>query len=196
MSSKNRFYFIVKQIHLYASLSTVALLLMYIITSYMMMHHDWFHTHDRQEQKISVAVNPDEISDDNWTSFLKKHQIKGKLIRENFRESGDLFREYANAGHNFKITVFKEKSKVEIKSTHLSLAGNIAGLHRMRGYSGPLQYAIYAFLLDITGLSLILFAITGILLWLNLLKHNKIAWIILILGFIYVSVIVGYLLFV
>ncbi|MCK5461900.1 MAG: PepSY-associated TM helix domain-containing protein, partial [Bacteroidales bacterium] len=196
MSSNYRFYFIIKQIHLYASLSTVVLLLMYIVTSYMMMYHDWFKTHDRQEQTISIEVSPNEISEENWTSFLKKHNIKGRLVRENFRESGDLFREYANAGNNFKMTIFKDKNKVEIKSTHLSLAGNIAGLHRMRGYSGPLQYTIYGFLLDLTGFSLMIFAITGILLWLNLLKYNKIAWTILILGFIYVSVIVSYLLFV
>ncbi len=112
MSSNYRFYFIIKQIHLYASLSTVVLLLMYIVTSYMMMYHDWFKTHDRQEQTISIAVSPYEISEENWTSFLKKHSIKGRLVRENFRASGDLFREYANAGNNFKMTIYKEKTKL------------------------------------------------------------------------------------
>lgn len=196
MKSNNRFYFIVKQVHLYASLTIAAVLLMYLVTSFMMIYYDFFKTHDHQEQIISIQVSPNEISEKNWSSFLHKHEVKGRLIRENFRKSGDLFREYADAGSNFRITIFKNKNEVEIKSTHKNLAGNIVGLHRLRGYGGPFQYNLYAFLLDLTGIGLLIFAITGIILWLKLLRHNKIAWAILIFGFLYVSAVVGYLIFV
>ena len=196
MNSNYRFYFIIKQVHLYASLTIVAVLLMYLITSFMMIYHDFFKSYDHQEQVISLQVSPNEISEENWTSFLHKHDVKGRLVRENFRKSGDLFREYADAGNNFRITIFKNRNEVEIKSTHKNLAGNIVGLHRLRGYGGPFQFNLYAFLLDLTGIGLIIFAITGIILWLKLLKHNKIAWAILILGFLYVSAVVSYLIFV
>ncbi len=194
MNSKYRFHFIIKQIHLYASLATALLLSMYLLTSFMMMYHDWFKP-EQQKQSVSIEVNPDEISEKNWTSFLKKHGIKGRLVRENFRGSGDLFREYANVGNNFKLTIFKDKNEVEIASSHLNLAGKIIGFHRMRGYGGSLQYNLYALLLDLVGISLIIFAITGVILWLKLLKYDKIAWSILILGFVYVSTILCYLLF-
>lgn len=195
MSLKNNTYWLIRKIHLYASLSTVALLLMYLVTSYMMMYHSWF-SHDNKEQVFSIKVNPADVSDDNWDLFVDKHAIKGRLIRERFTESGDLNREYSGVGVNYKITVFKNKNEVEIKSTKLNLTGTIIGFHRLRGYGGPLQYNLYALLLDAVGLSLILFAITGVILWLKLLNNDKIAWTILALGFVYVSFVIGYLLLV
>lgn len=195
MSSRYKLYNIIRKIHLYASLSTVVFLLMYLVTSYMMMYHSWFN-HDNKEQVLSVKVNPSEISDENWDLFIDEHAIKGRLVRENYTESGDLNREYSGVGINYKIKIFKNKNEVEIKSTKLNLFGTLIGFHRLSGFGGPLQYNLYALFLDLVGFSLILFAITGVILWLKLLKNDKIAWIILALGFVYVSFIVGYLLIV
>jgi hypothetical protein len=50
-------------------------------------------------------------------------------------------------------------------------------------------------MLDVVGISLMLFAITGVILWLKLLKFNKLAWGIFIFGFVYVSAVILYLLF-
>ncbi len=194
MSANNKFYFIIKKIHLYASLSTVALLLMYLVTSFMMIYHDFFKV-ENKKMTISVEVTPKEISENNWPLFMKKHNIKGRLKREWKKDSGDMIREYEHVGSYHQITVFKDNNEVEIKTTQLNLSGKINGLHRMRGYGGPLQYNIYAVMLDLIGIVLIQFAITGVILWLKLLKHNKVAWTMFILGFIYVSAIVSYLVF-
>ena len=193
MKTNHGLYHIVKQIHLYSSLLTVALLLMYIITSYMMIYHDWFKVENKNESLSSIQIAAEEINDENWNSFLKKHQIKGRLTKEDFNDSGDLIRTYSRADGNSKVTIFKDKNEVEIKNTELNLSGSIIGLHRMRGYGGSLIYNFYAFMLDIVGISLILFAVTGIILWLKLLKHNKIAWAILIFGFAYVGTVITYL---
>ena len=195
MITSRKIYHLLKQIHLYSSLSTAALILMYVATSYMMIYHDWFKVEKQNESTISIKVASDEVADENWKSFLKKNNIKGRLVRENFNDSGDLIRTYSSANGNSKITIYKDKNEVEINSTQLNLSGNIIGLHRLRGFGGPILYNIYAFLLDIVGISLILFVVTGVILWLKLLKNNKIAWTILILGFIYVSSVLGYLIF-
>lgn len=195
MKSDQRFYHVIKQIHLYASLLTVAFLIMYIITSYMMIYHDWFHVEKQNETTSSMLVTPEEINNEHWDDFVKKHQIDGRLIRENFNESGDLIRTYSSADGNSKITIFKDKNEVEIQTTELNLSGRIIGLHRMRGYGGSFVYNFYAVMLDIVGISLILFAITGVILWLKLLKFNKLAWGIFVFGFVYVSTVILYLLF-
>lgn len=182
--------------HLYAALSTVALLLMYLLTSYMMIYHNWFHGHETTEQVTTIEVTHLEISENNWGSFRKKHGIKGRLLRESFNKSGDLIRAYESAGTNYQVTLLCDQNEVKIKRIQRNMAGTLIGYHRLRGYGGPLQYNLYALLLDVTGISLILFAITGVIMWLKILKHNTVAWIILITGFVYVSLIVGYLLFV
>jgi hypothetical protein len=192
----NNTYQIVKQIHLYSSLATVALLLMYIVTSYMMIYHDWFQPKGIEEDLVRIDVVPAEVSDDNWQAFLAKNKISGRLTRDNINKNGDQVRIYSTAKGNTKITLFNETNKVEIAATKLNTSGKVIGLHRMRGYGGPLLYNIYALLLDVVGLSLMLFAITGVILWMKLLKNNIIAWTVFVLGFIYVSAVVGYLVFV
>lgn len=190
---RRNIYFIIRKIHLYSSLLTVALLIMYILTSYMMIYHDWFKVEQTKESATSVIVSPNEVSEDNWSDFLKKHKIEGRLTRENFNDSGDLIRTYSRADGNSKISILQNKNMVEIETTQLNLSGSIIGLHRMRGYGGPFIYNIYAFMLDIVGISLILFSVTGVFLWLKLLKFNKIAWAIFIFGFVYVGAVILYL---
>lgn len=195
MNSKQQFYKITKQVHLYSSLTTVALLLMYILTSYMMIYHDWFKVERSEENPIVVNVTIEEVSNENWESFLNANNITGRLTRENFKKNGDLVRTYSSAKGNSKVTIVNDKNEVEIIRTALNLSGKIIGLHRMRGYGGSAIYNFYALLLDIVGISLILFAITGVILWMQLLKRDKIAWTMLLLGFVYVSAVIGYLMY-
>lgn len=189
-------YQIIRQIHLYSSLTIVALLLMYVISSYMMIYHDLFHVETMNESKITLDIVPEQINTNNWSHFLKKNNIKGRMVRESIEESGDIIRLYESAKDYAEITIFKNTNQVEIRSADLNLSGKINEMHRLRGFGGPLIYNIYAVLLDLVGISLIMFVLTGVILWLKLLKHNKLAWTILILGFIYVSAVLGYLIFV
>ena len=187
-------YTLINKIHLYCSLLTVTLLIMYLATSYMMIYHNWFNPSIKNDETISVEVNPSDIADDNWDLFRSTHGIDGRLAREQKTESGDMMREYESVAKNYKVTIAKHQDEVKIRILEKNLNGTIIGFHRMRGFGGPLQYSLYAVLLDIVGLSLILFAITGIIMWLRILNHNKIAWTILTLGFVYVSSVIGYLL--
>lgn len=187
-------YNIFRKIHLYASLSIVALLVMYVVSSYLMIHYKLFQTYDQQQEELEIEVGPAEISGDNWNKFLTKNHVSGRLTKENVNSSGDLVREYNNASANFKVTLNKAHDLVKINTRKKNAAGTIAGIHRISGFGGPLKYNLYAILLDVVGVSLILFAITGMILWLKLLKNDPIAWIVLISGFVYFGAVLTYLL--
>lgn len=187
-------YNIFRKIHLYASLSIVALLVMYVVSSYLMIHYEWFQTYDQQQEELEIEVDPAEISGDNWVQFLVENDVSGRLTKENINSSGDLVREYNNASAHFTVTVHEDQNLVEINVRKLNTAGTIVGFHRIRGFGGPLQYNLYAILLDVVGISLILFAVTGVILWLKLLKNDPFAWIVLISGFVYFGAILTYLL--
>jgi len=187
-------YNIFRKIHLYASLSIVALLVMYVVSSYLMIHYEWFQTYDQLKEELEIEVDPAEISGDNWVQFLVENDVSGRLTKENINSSGDLVREYNNASAHFTVTVHEDQNLVEINVRKLNIAGTIVGFHRIRGFGGPLQYNLYALLLDVVGISLILFAITGVILWLKHLKNDPFAWIVLISGFVYFGAILTYLL--
>ena len=124
---------------------------------------------------------------------MSNNKIHGRLIRENYKDNGDLVKTYATTKGNSKITILNNKDEVEIIFTELNLSGKFIGLHRLRGFGGPILYNVYALLLDVVGISLILFAITGVILWMKLLNNDKIAWTMLLLGFAYVSAVISYL---
>ena len=180
-------YKLIKKIHLYACLSTVAVLLMFIFTSYLMIYHHRLD-HEQKEETDTFEVDAIPASETDWQAFNRAHGIKGRMVRENIRDNGDRMREYARVEGSVRVTFFSGSNQAEIVRTFKSTADAVIGVHRQRGYGGPLQYSLYAFLLDILGLSLIVFTITGIIMWFKLLKNSLIAWIIFVCGFIYFGI--------
>lgn len=189
MSISPKLYRILKKIHLYACLSTVALLIMYVLTSYMMIHHDLFPSEGGTKTTQTIEVNPEEITNDNWQNFLSKNEVSGRLNNERINADGDKILQYANASSNTNIKIFAHGESVEITKNNKNKAHAIIGLHRQRGYGGTLPYNLYALLLDLVGLSLVIFTITGVIMWLKILDNNIWAWGILIAGAIYYSLV-------
>jgi hypothetical protein len=177
-------YPLVKKIHLYACLSTVAILAMFIFTSYLMIHHDWF---DNAPVKDTIMVRLDEntLPPFNWETWTTQYNIEGRLVRENTNSDGHPVREYASAALSTRITLIQNENQAEIVRTVKSNADAIVGIHRIRGYGGPFIYNVYALFLDLVGISLIVFVVSGIIMWFKLLKNNRIAWIIFVSGLIY-----------
>ena len=161
-----------------------------------MIHYERFDTYHRDEQVKKIEVTPNQVSQENWAKFLLENGVSGKLTNEKATNGGGLVREYSRAGREYEVTLSADNNSVEIKTSQANLPGFVVGLHRIRGYSGPWQYQVYAILLDLVGVSLILFAVTGAILWLKLLKNDLIAWGIFAAGLLYVGVVMAYLMIV
>ena len=86
----NGMYHIIRKIHLYCSLTIVVFLIMYILTSYMMIHHEWFETGTLSETSRTVKVNPEDISPDNWSDFLGSHEIGGRQYNDYTDSEGNM----------------------------------------------------------------------------------------------------------
>ncbi|PHN06300.1 PepSY-associated TM helix domain-containing protein [Flavilitoribacter nigricans] len=185
-------YKTIKKIHLYACLSTAALLVMFIFTSYMMIHHDWFD-HETVKETLYFDLAAAPANDSEWQLWTREHDIAGRLVRTRETATGDPVREYAHAGGSDRITYLSEEGRVEVSRNTKSTANAIIGVHRQRGYGGGITYSLYAFLLDLLAVSLIVFTITGIIMWMRLLQNDKWAWIIFAGGFLYFGITLLYL---
>jgi hypothetical protein len=169
---------------------------MYVVSSYFMIHYELFETYQWDEQEIEFSMDSSSISGESFQMFLDNNRISGKLTKQNELANGAWTREYARAGVKHALKYDPDQEMLTITTNRAQLPGFVVGLHRIRGYEGPLQYIIYAILLDVVGVSLILFAVTGAILWLKLLKYDWVAWVIFGAGFLYVAVVLGYLLLV
>ncbi|MEZ5039535.1 MAG: PepSY-associated TM helix domain-containing protein [Saprospiraceae bacterium] len=185
-------YKLIKKIHLYACLSTVAVLLMFIITSYLMIHHRWFdHETIKETQTYALAEAPSSAA--AWQNWVAEHDVFGRLYKSEQNAAGDLVREYGHAGGFFRVTFLSGQGQVEVMRSTKSTADAIIGIHRHRGYGGGLRYNLYALILDLLGVSLIVFTITGIIMWMRLLKNDKWAWGLFMGGFLYFAITLMYL---
>ncbi|UZR97179.1 PepSY domain-containing protein [Chondrinema litorale] len=185
-------YKLIKKIHLYAGLSTTALLIMFILTSYLMIYHKSF-SHESTKETQLLDVEQNLASEAEWTQWIEGNNITGRLVRSELNKQENPFQEYAHAGGNTRITYLSEQNKMEVVQTHKSTSDALEGIHRLRGFGGGFSYNLYAILLDLLGISLILFTITGIFMWMKLLKHDKWAWIVFVCGFLYFSFTLIYL---
>lgn len=174
-------YRLIKKIHLYACLTTAAVLTMFILTSYLMIHHKAFN---QKPVKTNYGVHREIKSENDWTQLISDEHINGRMTKEIHKED-QWMREYSSAEQFSKLSYDGTEKMVSITRTDKSLTNALIGIHRQRGYHGTLPYFIYAFLLDLVGLSLILFTITGVILWFQLLKNDRLAWIIFAAGFLY-----------
>jgi len=57
-------------------------------------------------------------------------------------------------------------------------------IHRIHGFEGGPLYFVWGVLLDLTAVSMIIFSVTGILLWYRIRKFFKFGWFILVPVFI------------
>ncbi len=178
------YYPIIKCIHLYACLSTVTIFLMFVVTSFMMMHHDAFPRQNvKHTQEIKAA--PDQLSDNNIWSLLQEQGVEGRVTRKYTNDQGAWIIQFANAESNTKVTVPPDRTSLMIERTQKDRINAFIDIHRVRGYGGPWVYNMYAFLLDVLGIGLILFVITGVIMWLKLLKNSWTAWMLFLAGSIY-----------
>ena len=161
-----------------------------------MIHYEFFKTYDWDETEIKVSMEAIDISEDSLSDFLSENAISGKLINEKVQPSGDWTRKYSRAGNEHVLSYQADQHLLKITTRRAKLPGFVVGLHRIRGFEGPWQYMIYGILLDVVGISLILFAVTGAILWMKMLKNDWIAWVVLVAGFLYVTSILAYFLIV
>lgn len=184
---KLRLYPTLKKIHLYASLATLVFFFMYILTSFMMVHHHTFAPGEPTTHSQTLSIQSDELEGDRWGKWLAKHGVHGRLENEKTSDEGELIRVYETPGSAFTLTLSENREEIRLESSKRDLAGTLNEFHRLRGYKGPFSFWLYALMIDLTAIALILFAITGIILWLNMLKQDKLAWGILLSGIVYVG---------
>lgn len=185
---KRNTYKWVKNVHLYAALTTVVFLSMYLLSGLMIMGG----AHGEETKKsVEIPIAASVVDNDGeWAQFIEDQGIEGRLTWERTFDSGRTIREYNTLGNMYKLEISPDKRTIKLETTRKDINGYMNDLHRLSGYEGPILYWVYALMVDVTALSLIVFVATGIPLWLQVVKNKKIGWAVLIIGLIYVCIVV------
>lgn len=176
---------LLRQIHLYSGLVFFIFILMYFISGYVMIRHIIWENRDPEKNVRTEAVNyPLNLDNEGVSEYLQRQfGINGKRLPSQQMKDGRWKFSYAHPGYINEAFVSSDRDSVEIVSRKWGARGIIVQYHRLFGYEGGWLYSVWAFLLDLTSLTMIVFPLSGIIMWYKLTKRRLFGWILLSLSF-------------
>lgn len=183
MAKRLRFQKLIRKIHLYTSIFMLVFMLFYSFTGFVMSRHEWFPHGPAEiiEQNYKLQFKPDTSQIQPLANKIaNEYQLNGRFSYS-YDWQHRLEFIYNRPGHVSTVKFNQELDTVNIKHEIKATFGEInTRLHRIHGFSGGLLYYFWAILLDLAGISAIVFAITGIIMWYRLRKKFWYGWFFLV----------------
>ena len=160
----------------------MAFLMMYFVSGYMMIHRPWFlrpsppATTETGPLEAGAPTNVDQLA-----VFVKeKFNLKGR-VQYPLTQPKDVKRFWVNRpGVMLRVDVPANQGRISFTTQRAGLVGTLIMLHKIRGYDDQVLFDLYALFCDLAGVSLILFAVSGVYLWWK--RTRKHLWGIVCLG--------------
>lgn len=173
-------YNLIRQIHLFAAFILMAFVLMYFITGFVMIFEQSFHRKDTSVETVSMVIDGvRQLRGDTLISALRRNfQVSGQYrINKNDRRTMVDFR---HPGTEINVIIPYDSDSVKVTTKNKNFAGVMHHFHRIHGYYGGWNYLVWAFVYDLSSISMIVFAITGVYLWYKTERNKLPGWLILV----------------
>ena len=174
-------YQFLRRIHLFTGLLLLVFVLMYFFTGYVMIHGNWFGPN---EPKTSVETNsfafvPNESEAALASRLQRELGLSGQSSTPEHRKEGSLRIDYVRPGTTIQTLINPLTRQITITRKEFAFRGVANGLHRLHGYHGGWAYWIWSLLYDLASAALIVFSITGVILWYKSTARHLVGWICL-----------------
>jgi hypothetical protein len=161
-------YHLVRKIHLYCGLIIMVFLMMYFVSGYMMVHRPWFLTPPPPPTIQTATLEPAEAA-------LPAEQLAAR-VKEKLKLAGRIqFPQNQPAkmtrfwvirpGAMIRVDVPAGQREARLTTQRVGLVGILIMLHKINGYDDQPLFDVYAAFCDLAGLSMIVFAVSGVYLW-------------------------------
>lgn len=190
-------YTLLRKIHLYAGLAILTFVIMYFVTGYFMIHHEWFPkpapAKTTRTERLSYASTQEAAG---FSDYLQEtFGLRGKPAQQRRLKDGSWVFRYSRPGTFHEAVVVPAGDTVRITTRNENAIDTMVSFHRLHGYGGGTLYSMWTFLHDLAAFSLILFSVTGVYLWYKLTKRRLLGWILLGISYGYAAVTVLYLMY-
>src|SRR4051794_1010930 len=175
-------YNAVRKIHLYCGLIILAFLMMYFVSGYMMAHRPWFVTASPPPTpRTATLESADALPAEQLAAEVKTQLgLAGRIQFPQKQPAGTTRFWVVRPGSMVRVDVPAGGRQIHVTTQRVGLVGTLVMLHKVNGYDDQLLFDAYAFFCDLAGLSMILFAVSGVYLWWKRAKHR--AWGVLCLA--------------
>lgn len=160
-----------------------------------MIHHNIVKNKEQKKITRTEQLNyTGEFDSEGFSKYLQREfNLSGKRYPpQRLKDNRWKFR-YFHPGNIYDAIVSAKGDSVEITHQKGYARTIIIGFHRIHGYGGGWLYNIWAFIYDLVCISMILFAVTGIVIWYKNTKRRMLGWVLLTISFCYAAITVLYL---
>jgi hypothetical protein len=168
---------------------------MYFATGLMMIFEEIFPRDNVKVNRIKDRV--DGIRSIDADSLVKwsmaKYDLTGRSIIDENEERIEL--NFSRPGTVASVRVSRANDSVylEVKKGNFNMVMN--QFHRLHGYAGGWNYYLWAFVYDLSSISMIVFSITGLYLWYKIERRRLVGWLVLLTSTILTFSTIFYLMF-
>jgi len=168
-------YNVIRKIHLYCGLIILIFLMMYFVSGYMMVHRPWFvAAPPAPTTKMATLESTGALPTEQLAAEVQKKLGLVGRIQFPPKQPAEVTRFWVvRPGTMIRVDVPARAHLIYLTTQRVGLVGTLIMLHKVRGYDGQLIFDAYAFFCDLAGLSMILFAISGVYLWWKRVKNHS-----------------------
>jgi hypothetical protein len=188
-------YHLLRRLHLFTGLLLLVFVLMYFVSGYVMIHPEWFGERVSTDTTRSEVLSlPPKISDSELPAYLEKSLgLRGQSGKPEHRKDGSTRLNFVRPGTTFQTEISPGGKEITITQKQFGFTGLANGLHRLHGYRGGWAYWLWSLCYDLASLALIVFGLTGIVLWYQSTSKHMAGWLCLVASFGFTGAMILYL---
>jgi hypothetical protein len=188
-------YHFFRRIHLFTGLVLLVFVLMYFVSGYVMIHPEWFGERESKDStRTEPLAVPAAVSDETLVSYLQAaFDLHGQSGTPEHRKDGSIRINFVRPGTSFQAVIDPARKHVTIIHKVFGVGGLANGMHRLKGYHGGWAYWVWSLLYDSASLALVIFGITGVILWYQSTTKHLAGWACLAASFGFTTAMILYL---
>ena len=175
-----KLYRIIRKIHLLATLILATFILMYFATGFIMIFEETFQRQNLSVEKVKEEIHGirsiDQDSLLRWSR--EKYQLNGRSIVDENNEN--LVVDFSHPGTTASVTVSRSYDSVYVEVKRGNFNTVMHQYHRLHGYAGGWNYYLWAFVYDLSAISMIVFSVTGFYLWYKTERKKLAGWLVIV----------------
>ena len=176
---------LVQKIHSITSMIMLSFMLVYVMTGIIMINRDLL-TMPKVEVSHSTVLVEKPMNGDpkDYAMYLKKTlDLRGRTeFRKDNKDNWIFHFNMPDEGYQVTLTPAQDTLYIRHSSQDMNLNAVVHRIHVLRGFKGGWEYTAWAVMYDTSCFAMILFAITGIIMWFKRRKQFRHGWWYLLAG--------------
>ncbi|MEQ1691080.1 MAG: PepSY-associated TM helix domain-containing protein [Gemmatimonas sp.] len=184
-----------RQLHLFSGLILAVAVLFYTISGVTFVYAQWMPSESATAITTRLAIPASTAPDDGaLRAFVEKSVAsKGRTDGLVSVKPDGLRQRWVWPTGSAEVVVSPSRDSLTITRTRFGPIRTLRNFHVLVGARGGMGYFAWWVLLDVLSLAMLLFAVTGLLLWYRTTKDRRLGWLLLAGSWLYTIGLIGYL---